>query len=67
MASTTWKPRQLIYNIKPLRPPPRGVVGEVAIYPLCLEARPQAGITTPTGPDLFLVLFTQNKYLHNNK
>jgi hypothetical protein len=24
-------------------------------------------ITAPTGPDLLLVFFTQNKYLHNKK
>jgi hypothetical protein len=24
-------------------------------------------ITAPTGPDLLLVIFTQNKYLHSKK
>jgi hypothetical protein len=61
MASATRQPRKLIHDVKPLRPPPRSVVGEVSVYPF------KENITTPTSPDLLSVLFTQNKYLHNKK
>jgi hypothetical protein len=67
MASTTWKPRKLICDIKPLRPPPSCVVREIGIYPLYFGLDLKENITSPTGPDLLPVLFTQNKYLHNKK
>jgi hypothetical protein len=50
MADTSWKTKNLICNIKLLRPPPSGVVGEVALYPLRFEARPQIEHYSPHWP-----------------
>jgi hypothetical protein len=63
----TWKPWQLINNIKPLQPPSRVVFGEIAIYHSDLRPDLKQNITAPTGPDLLPVLFTQKRCLHKRK
>jgi hypothetical protein len=67
MASTTWKRSKLIYNIKPFRPPPSSVVGDTVSIHSAWRPDLKVNITAPTGPNLLLVLFTKNKYLHNKK
>jgi hypothetical protein len=67
MAITTSKPRKLICNIKPLRPPPSSVVGEISAIHSALRPDLKLNIIAPTGPDFLPVLFTQKKYLHNKK
>jgi hypothetical protein len=67
MAGPPRKTRNLIGNIKPLRPPLNGVIREVGVYPLRLEPDLKLNINAPTGPDLLPVLLTQKTYLHNKK
>jgi hypothetical protein len=67
VARTTWKPRQLIYNINHSDLHPELLSGRSLSIHSNLRPDLKQNITAPTGPDLLPVLFTQNKYLHNKK
>jgi hypothetical protein len=67
MASATWKPRKLIYNVKKSDLHLVVLSGRSMSIHSTLRPDLKENITAPTGPDLLLVLLTQNKYLHNKK
>jgi hypothetical protein len=67
MASASWQPRNLIYNINHSYLHPEVLSGRSVSIHYALRPDLKVNITAPTGPNLLPVLFTQKNSIHNKK